>query len=83
MSDSSADRWRLEESVDRILESLIRINVTLESLRVSLSVVSQVSSDHEGRLRAIERWKYGLTPLLTGVAFILGNVVNLIFAHVW
>ncbi|SFH68548.1 hypothetical protein [Planctomicrobium piriforme] len=66
----------MDESVDRILESLAQVNVNLEGLRVSLAGLTEVKSDHEDRLRLIEQWKYSLSPLVTLIAFALGAVCN-------
>jgi len=77
------ERTTVDDSTDRILESLSQINVNLESLRVSLTGVIEIQGDHEDRLRIIERWKYGLTPLLTWVAFILGGIANAIISRMW
>jgi hypothetical protein len=65
-----------EDRLDRILESLSRIQVTIESLRISLQSISETSHDHEVRLRSVERWKHQLTPVLAVVTFVLGVVVT-------
>jgi hypothetical protein len=65
-----------EDRLDRILESLSRIQVTIESLRMSLSSIGETSHDHESRLRRIERWKHQLTPVLAAVTFVLGVIVT-------
>jgi hypothetical protein len=65
-----------EDRLDRILESLSRIQVTIESLRMSLLSISDAVHDHEGRLRNVERWKHQLTPVLAVVTFVLGIVVT-------
>ncbi len=65
-----------EDRLDRILESLSRIQVTIESLRISLQSISETSHDHESRLRSVERWKHQLTPVLAVVTFLLGVVAT-------
>jgi len=65
-----------EDRLDRILESLSRIQVTIESLRISLQSISETSHDHESRLRSVERWKHQLTPVLAVVTFVLGVVAT-------
>lgn len=66
-----------DEHLDRILESLAQVNVNLEGLRVSLITVTETAADHEHRLRAIERWKYHLTPILAAITFVLGAVFSI------
>ena len=70
-----------DDNVDRIIESLTQINVNLESLRVSLMSVIETTTDHEERLRSIERWKHHLTPVLTTITFILGAVFSSALNH--
>ncbi len=60
----------------RIAASLTQININLERLQVMLSAVVETTSDHEQRLRSIERWKYNLTPLLAVATFVLGAVFS-------
>ncbi len=73
----------MDDSTDRILESLSQINVSLESLRVSLAGVIEIKGDHEERLREIERWKHGLAPFMTSVAFLLGGIFNAAVSLLW
>lgn len=63
-----------DENSDRILESLCQINVNLEGLRVSLSMINELTTDHESRLRKIEVWKHNITPVLAVMTFVLGAV---------
>ncbi len=65
-----------EDRLDRILESLSRIQVTIESLRISLQMMGETSHDHEARLRSVERWKHHLTPVLAVVTFVLGVIAT-------
>lgn len=66
-----------DEKLDRIVEALQQVNVTLESLRVSLSSLVQVSDDHEQRIRVVERWQNNLTPVLAAMTFMLGVVFSM------
>lgn len=66
-----------DDHLDRILESLAQVNVNLECLRVSLGSLNETTTDHEQRLRAIERWKYNLTPVLAAITFLLGAVFSI------
>lgn len=70
------------ERLDRILESLSRIQVTIESLRVSLVSLSESVHDHEERLRGIERWRHQLTPVLAMLTFLLGVVATAVAERV-
>ena len=65
-----------DESLDRILESLARIHVNLEGLRVSLHSASEMNADHEVRLRSMERWRHHLTPLIGVLTFLSGVVCS-------
>ena len=64
----------MDEKLDRIVETLQQVNVNLESLRVTLSSLVEVSDDHESRIRLIERWQQNLTPVLAVLTFLLGAV---------
>jgi hypothetical protein len=61
---------------ERILDALHQINVNLESLRVSVAAMTQLTADHEERLRGLERWKHQLTPILATLTFVLGAVAS-------
>ena len=63
-----------DEKLDRIVEGLQSVNVTLESLRVSLSSLVQICDDQESRLRAVERWQQKLIPLFAILTFMVGAV---------
>lgn len=63
-----------DDVLDRIVESLAELNVNLEGVRVSLVGLQETRVDHEQRLRAMERWKCHLTPVLAAVTFLLGAV---------
>ncbi len=65
-----------DERLDRVFESLQRVNVTLEGVRVTLAALVELSSDHELRLRKLERWRNHLTPILAALTFVLGAVVT-------
>jgi hypothetical protein len=62
----------MDEKLDRLLESLQQLNVSVESLRVSLAALIEISGDHEKRLRLLERWQQNLTPVLAILTFTLG-----------
>lgn len=66
----------LANRLDRIVEQLHGIHVVLENLRVSLTGLSQVSDDHEVRLRRLEAWTHRLSPWLTLVSFLAGGAVS-------
>ena len=72
-----------DERLDRVVEALQQINVQLEGLRVSLNAVVQATSDHELRLREIERWRYHLSPLLAALTFILGAIFTVAIEKCW
>lgn len=63
-----------DATLDRILESLTQIHVTLESVRVSLATLGETAADHEQRLRSIERWLGHLTPVFAVATFVLGAI---------
>jgi hypothetical protein len=64
----------MDDKLDRILETMLRVSVELESLRVSVTSLLSVSHDHEQRLRLLERWRNNLTPLVAVLTFVLGAV---------
>ena len=65
-----------DEKLDRIIEALHQINVSLEALRVTLMNLVELSEDHEHRLRTLERWRHNLTPVVTLLTFMLGAVLT-------
>lgn len=65
-----------DECVDRIIESLAQVNVNLESLRVSLQMLTEIKMDHELRLRSLERWNHNQAPLVAAATFLLGAVCS-------
>jgi hypothetical protein len=51
-----------------VIERLTRIETTLEGIRRDRDEMKKESDDHEGRLRALERWKYMLPSSLVTAA---------------
>lgn len=66
-----------DESVDRILETLTQVTVSLEGLRVTVMSVSDACHDHESRLRSIEMWKHNITPFFAVLTFALGAIFSI------
>lgn len=64
----------IHEKLERIAAELQQVNVNLESLRVSVSALVDISGDHESRLRSVERWQQNLTPILALATFVLGAI---------
>lgn len=71
-----------DENFDRIIESLSQINVSLEGLKVTLTGISTVTTDHESRLRKIEVWKHNLTPILAALTFALGAIFSVAIGRI-
>ncbi len=67
---------REDERLDRVVEALQQINVNLEGLRVALVDLTETTSDHETRLRSMERWRHSLTPVLAALTFVLGAICS-------
>lgn len=65
-----------DQRLERIVEALGQLQVSLESLRGSLGTIVQTSADHEERLRSIERFQNMLTPTLAAITFVLGVVAK-------
>lgn len=65
-----------DERIDRIVEAIQQTNVLLEGMRVSMQSLVQKSSDHEARLRVVERWRHNLTPILAALTFLSGAVFS-------
>ncbi len=72
-----------DDKLERIVMALHDVNVALESVRTILQGLQNLSCDHEGRLRTIERWQHNLTPILAAMTFVLGitttHVINRFF----
>lgn len=62
--------------LDQIVYQLQEIHVSLEHLRVSLNSLSNVSQDHETRLRRSEAWRHRVNPLLAAVTFAVGAALS-------
>lgn len=70
------------DNEDRLFESLCQINANLEGLRVSVTVISELLSDHETRLRKLEIWKHNLTPIFAVLTFALGAAFSVAIDHI-
>ena len=70
-----------DERIDRLVDSLRKISVQLENLRVSLLALHEDLSDHEQRLRIVEQWKHNLSPVLAIVSFVMGVMVSAAVNH--
>jgi hypothetical protein len=70
-----------DERIDRLVDSLRKISVQLENLRVSLLALHQDISDHEQRLRVVEQWKHNLSPVLAIVSFVVGVMLSAAVNH--
>ncbi|MCA9031113.1 MAG: hypothetical protein KDA69_08825 [Planctomycetaceae bacterium] len=66
-----------DDRLDRITETLVRMNGHLECLRVTLANLAETAQDHEDRVRSIERWKHTLTPILATGTFLLGATFSI------
>lgn len=62
--------------VEKLLTELHSLRVTLERLRVTLSTLTQIASDHETRVRELERRQQSQTPIIAGLTFLLGVMVT-------
>lgn len=71
-----------DERLDRIIESLHQINISLEGLRITLSGLEEMNLDQEERLRKVETWKHNMNPLVVGITFALGAVISTTIARV-
>ncbi len=63
------------EDLNRVVDALHQVNLTLESLRVTMSTQVEEIDDHEKRLRQLERWTSSLTPVIASLIF-LGGVIS-------
>ena len=70
------------EPLDRLLSELHSLRVTLEGLRVTLAALSNVVADHEARVRVLERSQQRLTPVLSGLTFLLGALATELLGRV-
>ena len=62
------------EDLNRVVDALHQVNLTLESLRVTISTQVEEIQDHEKRLRQLERWTNSLTPVVAGLIFLSGVI---------
>lgn len=60
------------EPLDKLLAELHSLRVTLEGLRVTLSTLAGIASDHEARVRVLESRSHHLTPVVSALTFVLG-----------
>ncbi|GAB4159752.1 MAG: hypothetical protein Tsb009_37070 [Planctomycetaceae bacterium] len=72
-----------DEKLDRIVEALQQVNVNLESLRVNLQTLDQLTIDHEKRIRSVEQWKHNITPILAALTFTLGAVFSVTLQRIF
>lgn len=66
----------MDDKLERIMESLQQLSVSVENLRVTLQTLVRESQDHELRLRVIERWRSNLTPVFALLTFIGGTLFS-------
>lgn len=66
----------LSPRLDRIAEQLAGIQVSLESVRVSLAGLSDMTRDQENRLRQMEAWTHKLSPWLALLTFLAGGLAT-------
>ena len=64
----------MDDKLDRIMESVSRMSVNLESVRVSVLALVSQQEDHEQRLRILERWRNNLTPIFAVLTFVIGSL---------
>ena len=62
------------DDLNRVVDALHQVNLTLESLRVTMSTHVDEIDDHEKRLRQLERWTSSLTPIMAGLIFLSGVI---------
>ena len=62
----------MNEPLDKLIDELHSLRVTLEGLRVSLRSLVRIANDHETRVRVLERRQQSLTPVLSALTFLLG-----------
>jgi ribosomal 50S subunit-associated protein YjgA (DUF615 family) len=58
-----------------VIERLTRIETTLEGIRRDRDEMKKDTDDHEGRLRALERWRYMLPSSLVTAAISAGVTI--------
>lgn len=73
---SAGEPGTTDQRLDRILQSLQEVSIGLEAVRVAVDGLVRVSADHETRLRTLEQWRHGLTPLVAVATFVLGSLFS-------
>ena len=64
------------EPLDKLVEELHSLRVTLEGLRITLSTLLRISDDHEARVRVLESRSHHLTPIVSALTFLLGVIAT-------
>lgn len=64
------------EPIDRLLDELHSLRVTLEGLRVTLASLLRIAEDHETRVRVLERRQQSLSTVVSALTFVLGALAT-------
>lgn len=72
----------MNEPLDKLLDELQSLRVTLEGLRVTLRTLARIASDHETRVRTLERRQQSLTPIVSALTFLLGVLATEVVGRV-
>ena len=64
------------DRLEHVSQRLTEIHLALERLRVSIETLTQNNSDHEERLRRLERWQQRMNPVLGLITFLLGAILT-------
>jgi hypothetical protein len=71
------------DSLTALATELHSLRITLERLRVTLNALARVTDDHEARMRVLERRQQSMTPVISGLAFVLGVIVTQLAARIF
>jgi len=74
MNNSVMHNEVTHEDLNRVVDALHQVNLTLESLRVTMGTQVEEIDDHEKRLRLLERWTSSLTPVIASLIFLSGVI---------
>ncbi len=74
MTDTDVNK--LEEKLDKLSAQIAKLYTFQSTSNQTILAVQKNHVDHESRIRLLEKWQNGLTPLFAAGTFILGCVAT-------
>ncbi len=73
---TEAEINKLESKLDKLSEQIAKIYTAQSTSNQTIMSMQENHIDHESRIRLLEKWQNGLTPLFAAGTFILGCVAT-------